>query len=129
MQHLVQLLRAAVFYKLILDTHAHDAATIAVLAHIFRYCATQSAFRHAVFYGHDSPIVASDESKNTFVDGFEPTHVPMLELALYVFAPEDFVQGLFAGVSNIVTSGIIGSLLCAAYAAAKPKKGSLKEEE
>ena len=38
------------------------------------------------------------------------------------------IQGLVGGASNIVTTAIIGTLLCLAYAAAKPKKGSLKEE-
>ena len=37
--------------------------------------------------------------------------------------------GLVGGIANIVTTAVVGTLLCAAYAAAKPKKGSLKEEE
>ena len=40
-----------------------------------------------------------------------------------------FLQGLVGSVSNIVTTAIIGTLLCIAYAASKPKKGSLKEEK
>ena len=36
-----------------------------------------------------------------------------------------FVQGLVGGLANIVTTAIIGTLLCVAYAATKPKKGSL----
>ena len=40
-----------------------------------------------------------------------------------------FLQGLVGGVANIVTTAIIGTLLCIAYAATKPKTGSLKEEE
>ena len=38
-------------------------------------------------------------------------------------------QGLMAGIGNIVTTAIVGTLLCVAYAASKPKKGSLKEEK
>ncbi len=44
-------------------------------------------------------------------------------------ANKALIQGLVGGASNIVTTAIIGTLLCLAYAAAKPKKGSLKEEE
>ena len=55
---------------------------------------------------------------------------PVLDIVIYAEpANKVFVQGLFAGVSNIVTTGIVGSLLCAAYSAAKPRKGSLKEEK
>ncbi len=39
-----------------------------------------------------------------------------------------FTQGLLAGVSNAVTTAIVGSLLCVAYAASKPKAGSLTKE-
>ena len=39
-----------------------------------------------------------------------------------------FLQLLVASVGNIVTTAIIGTLLCLAYAAARPKKGSLEEE-
>ena len=34
-------------------------------------------------------------------------------------------QGLMAGLGNAVTTGIVGSLLCVAYAATKTKAGSL----
>ena len=55
---------------------------------------------------------------------------PVLDIAIYAEpANKVFIQGLVAGVSNIVTTAIVGTLLCAAYAAAKPKKGSLREEE
>ena len=37
-------------------------------------------------------------------------------------------QGLMAGVSNAVTTAIVGSLLCVAYAATKTKAGSLTKE-
>lgn len=38
-------------------------------------------------------------------------------------------QGLVAAISNSVTTAIVGSLLCVAYAATKPKAGSLTKEE
>ena len=55
---------------------------------------------------------------------------PALDVLFYQ-EPTDklVVQGLVAGVSNIVTTAIIGTLLCIAYVASKPKKGSLKEEQ
>lgn len=37
-------------------------------------------------------------------------------------------QGLVAALSNSVTTAIVGSLLCVAYAATKPKAGSLTKE-
>ena len=55
---------------------------------------------------------------------------PVLDIVMYAEpANKVFVQGLVGGLSNIVTTAIVGTLLCVAYAAAKPKKGSLKEEE
>lgn len=55
---------------------------------------------------------------------------PVLDIVMYAEpANKVFVQGLVGGLANIVTTAIIGTLLCVAYAAAKPKKGSLKEEE
>ena len=54
---------------------------------------------------------------------------PVLDIVLYAEpANKVFVQGLVGGVANIVTTAVVGTLLCIAYAAAKPKKGSLKEE-
>ena len=54
---------------------------------------------------------------------------PALDIAMYAEpANKVFVQGLVGGVANIITTAIVGTLLCLAYAAAKPKKGSLKEE-
>lgn len=38
-------------------------------------------------------------------------------------------QGLMAGIANAVTTAIVGSLLCVAYAATKTKAGSLSKEE
>ena len=55
---------------------------------------------------------------------------PALDIIIYAEpASKVFLQGLVAGVSNIVTTAVVGTILCIAYAAAKPKKGSLKEEE
>ena len=38
------------------------------------------------------------------------------------------LQGLVAGIANAVTTAIVGSLLCVAYAATKTKAGSLTKE-
>ncbi len=55
---------------------------------------------------------------------------PVLDIVIYAEpANKVFLQGLVGGLSNIVTTAVIGTLLCIAYAASKPKKGSLKEEE
>ena len=54
---------------------------------------------------------------------------PILDIVMYAEpANKVFIQGLVGGAANIVTTAIVGTLLCIAYAAAKPKKGSLKEE-
>ena len=39
-----------------------------------------------------------------------------------------FAQGLASGIANSVTTAIVGSLLCIAYAATKTKAGSLNKE-
>ena len=54
---------------------------------------------------------------------------PVLDILIYN-EPLDklFAQGLFAGISNAVTTAIVGSLLCIAYAATKTKAGSLTKE-
>ena len=55
---------------------------------------------------------------------------PVLDILFYAEpANKVFIQGLVGGISNIVTTAIVGTLLCIAYAAAKPRQGSLKEEE
>ena len=55
---------------------------------------------------------------------------PTLDIVIYAEpANKVFLQGLVGGAANIVTTAIVGTLLCVAYAATKPKKGSLKEEE
>ena len=53
---------------------------------------------------------------------------PVLDIVMYAEpANKVFLQGLVGGAVNIVTTAVIGTLLCLAYAATKPKKGSLKE--
>ena len=55
---------------------------------------------------------------------------PVLDIVMYAEpANKVFLQGLVGGVANIVTTAVVGTLLCLAYASAKPKKGSLKEEK
>ena len=55
---------------------------------------------------------------------------PVLDIVMYAEpANKVFVQGIVGGLVNIVTTAIVGTLLCVAYAAAKPKKGSLEEEK
>ena len=55
---------------------------------------------------------------------------PGLDVLIYAEpANKVFLQCLVGGLGNIVTTAIVGTLLCVAYAAAKPKKGSLKEEK
>ena len=55
---------------------------------------------------------------------------PVLDILIYAEpANKVFLQGLVGGVANIVTTAVVGTLLCVAYAAATPKKGSLKEEK
>ena len=54
---------------------------------------------------------------------------PVLDILMYN-EPLDklFAQGLVSGISNAVTTAIVGSLLCVAYAATKTKAGSLSKE-
>ncbi len=55
---------------------------------------------------------------------------PVLDIVMYAEpANKVFTQGLVGGASNIVTTAVVGTLLCVAYASAKPRKGSLKEEK
>jgi energy-coupling factor transport system substrate-specific component len=55
---------------------------------------------------------------------------PLLDILIYAEpANKVFLQGLTAGVVNIVTTAIVGTLLCVAFAAAKPRKGSLSKDE
>ena len=54
---------------------------------------------------------------------------PVLDILIYS-EPIDklFAQGVFAGISNAVTTAIVGTLLCVAYGATKTKAGSLTKE-
>lgn len=55
---------------------------------------------------------------------------PVLDILIYSEpASKVFVQGLVAAAANIVTTAIIGTLLCFAWAKAIPNKSSLKKEE
>ena len=54
---------------------------------------------------------------------------PVLDILIYAEpANKVFTQGLVGGLSNIVTTAIVGTLLAMAFSAAKPKTGSLKKE-
>lgn len=55
---------------------------------------------------------------------------PCLDILIYSEPLEKlFAQGLMAGVANIVTTGIVGTLLLIAYAATVVKRGSLNKED
>lgn len=55
---------------------------------------------------------------------------PVLDILMYQEpANKVFIQGLVSAGINIIATAVVGTLLCVAYAAAIPKKGSLKEEE
>ena len=54
---------------------------------------------------------------------------PVLDILIYAEpANKVFVQGAATTLINVVAIAVIGTLLCLAYAATKPKSGSLKEE-
>lgn len=54
---------------------------------------------------------------------------PILDILIYNEPLEKlFAQGLVAGIANAVTTAIVGSLLCIAYAATQTKAGSLNKE-
>lgn len=55
---------------------------------------------------------------------------PLLDILIYAEPSNKvFVQGIFAGLSNIVTVGILGTILLVAYAKTRTKQGSLSYEE
>lgn len=55
---------------------------------------------------------------------------PVLDIVIYAEPVEKlFAQGLMAGAANIVTTGVVGSLLLLAYAKTIVKKGSLSKED
>lgn len=54
---------------------------------------------------------------------------PALDILMYNEPVEKlFYQGLVAGIGNAVSTAIVGSLLCVAYAATQTKAGSLSQE-
>ncbi len=54
---------------------------------------------------------------------------PVFDIIIYAEpANKVFTQGLFAALANIVTTAVIGTLLCFAYSKARPAEGSLKKE-
>ena len=55
---------------------------------------------------------------------------PVLDIVSYA-EPIDklFAQGLMAAIANIITTGVVGSLLLFAYAKTIVKKGSLNQED
>ena len=54
---------------------------------------------------------------------------PVLDIVIYAEPVNKvFVQGLWAAGANIVTTAIVGTLLCVAYSAAKPKRDSLSRK-
>ena len=54
---------------------------------------------------------------------------PCLDILIYSEPIEKlFVQGLVAGIANMITTGVVGSLLLVAYAKTVVKKGSLNKE-
>lgn len=55
---------------------------------------------------------------------------PVLDILIYSEPIEKlFAQGLMASVANIITTGVVGSLLLLAYAKTIVKKGSLNKED
>ena len=55
---------------------------------------------------------------------------PALDILIYS-EPADkiFLQGAVGSAGNILSTAIVGTLLCIAYVAARPKKGSLTKED
>ncbi|MCR4998388.1 MAG: ECF-type riboflavin transporter substrate-binding protein [Lachnospiraceae bacterium] len=55
---------------------------------------------------------------------------PILDILMYAEpANKVFLQGVVSAIMNIVTTAIVGTILCIAYAKAIPKAGSLSEED
>ena len=55
---------------------------------------------------------------------------PVLDVLIYAEPVNKvFIQGAVSAIVNIVTTAVVGTLLCIAYTTAIPKKGSLKEED
>ena len=55
---------------------------------------------------------------------------PILDILIYSEPSNKvFLQGLVSAGGNILTTAIVGTLLCVAYVAARPKTGSLTKEK
>ena len=55
---------------------------------------------------------------------------PILDILIYAEpANKVFTQGIIAGLSNIITVGVLGTFLLVAYAKTRTKKGSLSYED
>lgn len=55
---------------------------------------------------------------------------PCLDILIYKEPLEKlFAQGMMAGISNIITTGIVGTLLLVAYAKTVVRRGSLNKED
>ncbi len=55
---------------------------------------------------------------------------PVLDILIYAEPVEKlFAQGLMAAVANIITTGVVGTLLLLGYAKTVVKKGSLEKED
>lgn len=55
---------------------------------------------------------------------------PVLDILIYSEPIEKlFAQGLVAGIANIITTGVVGSLLLLGYSKTVVEKGSLKKED
>lgn len=55
---------------------------------------------------------------------------PVLDIVIYAEpANKVFIQGLVSAASNIVTTLIVGGILCWVYAKSKPRRNSLKEDK
>ena len=55
---------------------------------------------------------------------------PVLDIVIYSEPVEKlFAQGLMASIANIITTGVVGTLLLFAYSKTLVKKGSLSKED
>lgn len=55
---------------------------------------------------------------------------PIGDILIYAEAPSKvFTQGIVAGITNAIVTGVIGVILLKAYAQTKTKKGSLNKED
>ena len=65
-----------------------------------------------------------------FVLGKVAIPSPVLDILIYAEPVEKlFAQGLMAAVANIITTGVVGTLLLLGYANTVVKRGSLEKED